>query len=83
VKNFIDAFLSRDIGNIQPLIAKNYVFQTFPKSAEPSGETQEAQMQRHGKILAQITKLEVRTTPENCLRAHRLTSTTSSPIFTK
>jgi len=58
LKKFMDAFLSRDMRSVQPLIAKNYVFQTFPKGVEQSDENKEAHLQRWGKILAIITKIE-------------------------
>lgn len=83
VKNFIDAFLSRDIKSVYPLVAKNYTFQTYPKAAERSDETKEAHLQRYGMMLAAITKIEARMAPGNCLRAHKLTFTATSQIFTK
>lgn len=69
VKGFMDAFISRDVESIKPLIAKDYTFQTFPKSAGTSDET-EAQIQRHGRIMASLTKFEVRMTLGNFLRVH-------------
>jgi hypothetical protein len=65
-KNFMEAFLSRDVKNLQALIAKNYTFQTIPEVAKIFGET-DTSIQRHGKILAVVTKIDVRTTQENGL----------------
>jgi hypothetical protein len=50
---------SRDLKNVQRLISKNYQFQTFPKTAQVSDEARGAFLEKHGGILALITKIEV------------------------
>lgn len=60
VKNFVDGFLSRDIKSVRSVIAKNYVFNTLPKTAEAPNEMKETGAERHGMILAALTKIEVR-----------------------
>ena len=79
---FKEAFLSRDLEGVRPLISKSYVFQMLPKMPEEPDDSGEGMMQRHGRLLAAITKIEVRVTAGNGLRAHRLTSTTASLIST-
>ncbi|KAF9779190.1 hypothetical protein BJ322DRAFT_1113547 [Thelephora terrestris] len=59
VKNFIDAYLTRDVKNVEPLISKDFKFQTFPKITEHPDEAKDAHFERYGPILTSLTKLEI------------------------
>lgn len=61
VKGWIDAYLSRDIKNIQPHLSKNYKFQTFPKIAGLPDETTEGYVEKYRPIFSMFTDLQVHT----------------------
>lgn len=60
VKDLLDAYETRDINNVKPLVSKNFKFQTFPKIAHHPDEENEAHFDRYGKLLSAWTKLVVR-----------------------
>ena len=59
-KDLFDAYCSRDIKNVEPLISKDFKFQTFPKIAEHPNEAKDAHFERYGKLLSKMSKVEVR-----------------------
>lgn len=60
VKNLFDAYCTLDVKNVEPLISKGYMFQTFPKITEHPDEVKDAHFERYGKLLSSMAKLEVR-----------------------
>ena len=61
VKNWIDAYCTLDTKNIEPFISKNYEYQAFPEVADLPKEAKERHLERYGAMLAEASKLEVRT----------------------
>ena len=59
-KNWIDAYLSLDIKNVDPLISKNYEYQAFPEAANLPREAKERHLKRYGDMLAVASKWQVR-----------------------
>ena len=60
-QKWIDAFSSLDITKIDPILSKNYIHETFPKSIGLPDETKEENIKRHEETLRAMSKLEVRT----------------------
>ena len=58
-KKWLEAYFSLDIKNVEPLLAKNYQFQSFPESANLSEETREQHVGRWTEALGVLTKFEV------------------------
>jgi hypothetical protein len=71
VKNLIEAYITSDMGNVEPLVTKDYKFQTFPKIADLPDESKGGHLERYGKLFSMMTKVEV--CIQHHLRAHRLT----------
>ena len=59
VKNLIDAYLTFDLKNIVPLIAKDFKFLSFPAIPEHPDEGKEAHLERYAPLFSMFTKLEV------------------------
>ena len=59
VKNLIDAYVTRDLKNIVPLISKDYKFLSFPKIPEQPDEEKEAHLERYAPLFSMLTKVEV------------------------
>ena len=81
VKKLFEAYLSLDIKNIEPHIAKDFKFQTFPKIADLPDEAKGTHAERYGPAFALMTKAEVCT--RNRLRVRGLTFIVPRPMFTK
>ena len=58
-KRWLEAYFGLDIENVKPLLAKNYQFQSFPKSANLSEETREQHIERWREAFGVLTKFEV------------------------
>ena len=58
-KDLFDAYCSLDIKNVEPLISKDFTFQTFPKIAEHPDEAKDAHFGGYGKLLSSMSKIEV------------------------
>ena len=60
----IDAYATLDISKIEPVLSKNYIHETFPKSIGLPGETKEEYIKRYIKryeeMLSSFTMIEVR-----------------------
>ena len=54
VKDWVDAYLSLEVANIQPYISGNYKFQTFPKTAELPDEVGEEHIDRYRPIFSSL-----------------------------
>ena len=61
LKNVFDAYLTLDLANAEPLISKDFKFQTFPKIANLPDEEKGGHLERYGPLFALMTKIEVRT----------------------
>ena len=59
-QKWIDAFSSLDITEIDPILSKNYIYETFPKSIGLPDETKEEFIKRYKGTLTLFTKIEVR-----------------------
>ena len=59
VKNFAEAYLTRDVKNLEPVVSRDFQFQTFPKIADHPDESKEAHFERYGPLLTLMTKIEV------------------------
>ena len=60
VKNWLDAYVSLDTKNIEPLVSKNYHYEAFPEASDVPKEAKERHLERFRGILAGTSKLEVR-----------------------
>jgi hypothetical protein len=58
-KKWLEAYFSLDIKNVEPLLSKNYQYQTFPESANLSKETKEQHLERWREALGVLAKFEV------------------------
>lgn len=59
VKDWVDAYLTLNLENVDRYISKNFTFQTFPKIAELPDETKGAHLEKYGELLSLFTKMEV------------------------
>jgi len=59
VKRFLDAYVSLDIKKVDPLMSKDYQYQSLPESIDLPEEAKGGHIQRVGEILALVNKLEV------------------------
>ena len=59
-KRLLDAYVSADISNVEPLISKNFQYEPLPESTELSKQAKEGHVQKWGRILSSVKKLEVR-----------------------
>ena len=61
VKNWLDAYLSLDIKNVEPFISKDFQYQAFPETAtDLPKEARETHIEKYTGVLAAARKLEVR-----------------------
>ena len=61
VKRTVDAYSSLDMNNIAQFLAKDYQYETFPKSIGfPLVQTKESHLQVWGSIFSLVKKLDVR-----------------------
>ena len=63
VKNWVDAYISLDIKNVEPLLSKNFQYHTFPETTDLSKEAKERHIERYREMLSAVSKLEVRIQP--------------------
>ena len=61
LKNLADTIATRDPKNIEPLLAKDFTFTTFPKTAELPDLTKEGYLQKYGAAFPGFAKIEVGT----------------------
>ena len=59
VKNFIEAYRTSSVKNIEPLISKDFKFSSFPTIPEHPDEEKEAHLERYAPLFSLVTKLEV------------------------
>ena len=60
VKSFIDAYLTLDLKNVEPLVSSDFQFQTYPKIADHPDQEKGAHFEKYGSLYALLTKVEVR-----------------------
>ena len=60
LKKWIDAFDSLDASKIGPILSKNYIHETFPKSIGLPDETKEEHIKRYKETLPAMRKIDVR-----------------------
>jgi len=58
VKKLLDAYVSLDMSNAEPLLSKNFQYQPFPETGLPK-EAKGGHIQRIAGILAAVSKFEV------------------------
>jgi len=59
IKNWLDAFISLDIKNVEPLLSKNFQYHPFPETADVPKEAKEKYMERFGGAVSVASKAEV------------------------
>jgi ketosteroid isomerase-like protein len=60
VKNLFDAYASLDVNNVEPLLSKNYQYESLPESTELSKLSKEDHLQVWKPVFSSVNKLEVR-----------------------
>ena len=84
VKKWFDAYFSRDIQKVEPLISKNYQYHALPESMGLPKETREEHLQRIGATFPLFSKIEVCIQHRgNSLQVRRLTPTTPRSLIKK
>ena len=59
-KGIFDAFVARDLNKAEPFLSKDYVFKTFPKSAEFPDLRKDEYIQKYVAVLVLFAQAEVR-----------------------
>ena len=77
VKNLIDAYVSLDVNNVEPLLSENYTCVVLPECAGLPGGTKESNLQAWGRIFSSVNKVDVRIRRQRTASKLRLISTTS------
>jgi len=73
VKKWLDAYLSLDVKNVEPLISQNFQYEAFPEATDIPEEAKEKHIEKYREILAAGSKFEVGIQAlENRLQTHRL-----------
>jgi len=65
VKNWLDAFITLDMKNVEPLLSKNFQYHPFPETADISKESGGKYLERFGGALSAASKAEVCPASEN------------------
>jgi len=60
VKNWIDAYCTLDMKNVETFISKNFQYQALPETADLPKETGGRHIERYRGLLVAASKLEVR-----------------------
>ena len=60
VKNWVGAYLSLDLKNVEPFVSKNFQYETIPEAIDVSREAKERHIERFGRILTGVNKMDVR-----------------------
>jgi hypothetical protein len=60
MKQWIENLVSLDMTKVEPLISRNFKYQSLPKTIDLPDQTKEAYMQWFGGLMALIVKPEVR-----------------------
>lgn len=61
VKGMADAFASRDLSNLEPILSKDFTLKSFPKVAEFPDLGKEEYLEGYGAAFSLFAKVEVRT----------------------
>jgi hypothetical protein len=83
VENYLDAYCSLDIKNVEPHISKNFTYQVYPKVPNLTDGPKEQYIKKFIPVLSLVKKLDV------CIRRwgtpFRLTLRTTAPslLFTR
>ena len=84
VKNWLDAYLTLDIKNIEPFISKSFQYQAFPETTDIPTEEREKHIEKYKEVLSALSKIEVSIQgSEDRLQARRLTPAIPRPHITK
>jgi hypothetical protein len=59
VKHWIDALTVVDMSKVEPVVSRNFKFQTFPKDIDLPEQTKEEYLQWFGRIFVSMTKMDV------------------------
>ena len=59
VKKWLESYISRDTKNTDPLLSKNFQYESYPKSPSTPNQSKEAHLKLWGTGLSSMTKLEV------------------------
>ena len=74
VKRLMDAYITCDISNVELLISKQFQHEPLPESTEFHKEAKEGHVQKWGRVLSLVKKLEVRIRHRGTAFKLRLTS---------
>ena len=82
VKKWLESYASLDTKNTEPLLSKNFQYESFPKSSNIPDQSKETHMKIWGARLSVVNKLEVGSIQRrrNHVQVQSLTSTTSRPL---
>ena len=67
VERLIEAYATCDLNNVEPLLSKNFKYQTFPRAAHLPDHTKGDHVEKFGPVFAAMSEIEV--------RIHRYTNT--------
>jgi hypothetical protein len=73
-KRLSKAYLSLDLSDLEPILSKNYQYESFPECADLPKQTKESHLQVWRGILSSLNKLEVRIQHRRIAFKLRLTS---------
>ena len=59
-KDWVDAYCTLDMKNVEPRISKNFQFHTFPETTDIPKEAKGRHIERYREMLSAVSKLEVR-----------------------
>lgn len=76
VKGLNDALIALNIKDVEPLLSRDFVLRTFPKSAELPDLTKEQYLQKNSAMWALSSKVDVRVQPLGVLPSSRADFTT-------
>jgi len=60
VKNLFDAYATLDLDNVEPLLSRNYQYESLPESTELPIQTKESHLQMWRGVFSSVKKYEVR-----------------------
>jgi len=60
VKNYLDAYTSLDVNNVERVLSKNFKFQTFPETTDLPEQAKGAYIERFRRASTLMTKMDVR-----------------------
>ena len=83
VKNWIDAYRTLDMKNVEPLISKDFQYQTLPDAIDLPKEETERHLERYRELFSALTKVEVRIQHGEPPSSSQTDTHRPSPLITK